>query len=110
MNGKQSLYVLLIHGGIALAVVVAATVLAFHGSLDAEAATAIFGAALGLAGGSASALAALGSAVNGKMTVTPEAVQAREVTLRQALASPAVGGAVDPRPDHADPQPGESSP
>lgn len=110
VNGKQSLYVLLIHGGIALAVVCAATLLAYHGALDAEAATAIFGAALGLAGGSASALAALGSAVNGKMTVTPEAVQAREVTLRQALASPAIGGVVEPLPDHADVQPGQASP
>ena len=110
MNGKQSIYVMIVHGGIALAVVFAATILAYHGSLDAEAATAIFGAALGLAGGSASAIAALGSAVNGKMTVTPEAVQAREVTLRQALAAPAIGGSVSPLPDHADAQPGEPQP
>lgn len=89
MNGKQSLYVLLVHGGIAAVVVLASTLLAYHGSIDSQTVSVIYGAALGLAGASASAIATLGSAVNGKMTVTPEALQAREVTLRQAIATPA---------------------
>lgn len=93
MNGRQSLYVLLVHGGIAAIVVLAATMLAYHGSIDSQTVSVIYGAALGLAGASASAIATLGSAVNGKMTVTPESVQAREVTLRQAIAA-APGAAV----------------
>lgn len=89
VNAKQSLYVLALHGAIALAVVIAATVLAFHGALDAEAATAIFGAAIGLAGGSASSLGALAGAVNGKSTITEASLAQRESTLRTALVAAA---------------------
>lgn len=88
MNGKQALYVMALHGTIALAVVIAATVLAFHGSLDAEAATAIFGAAIGLAGGSASALGTLAGAINGKAVVSTESLADMQATTRAAMAAP----------------------
>lgn len=82
MSNRQPLVVLAIHGGIALVVVLCVTALAWHGSLDAEAATALFGTAVGLAGGSASSIGALAQAVNGKATVS-------DATLRQAMRSPA---------------------
>ena len=81
MNPKQSLYVLILHGSIALVVIVAVSALTWHGSLDAEAATALFGTAVGLAGGSSAAVGALTQAINGKATVS-------DATLRQAIATP----------------------
>lgn len=93
VNGRQALYVMALHGTIALAVVIAATVLAFHGSLDAEAATAIFGTAVGLAGGSASALGALGSVVNGKSVVTQQMLAEQGATNRTAIVSAAASPA-----------------
>lgn len=79
MNPKQSMIILGFHGGVAVVVVLAATLLCFHGSLDASAVTAIYGAAIGLAGGASSALGSLSSAVNGKATVS-------DATLRQAIS------------------------
>lgn len=79
MNQRTSLIVLGFHGGIAVVVVLAATILCYHGTLDAAAVTAIYGAAIGLAGGASSALGSLSSAVNGKATVS-------DATLRQAIS------------------------
>lgn len=87
MNGKQTLYVMLLHGGVAVAVIFGATLLAFHGSLDSPTVAVIYGAALGLAGGSASAVAAVGSAINGKNTVSSDVLASHETTLRQAIAT-----------------------
>lgn len=98
MSGKQTLIVMGLHGGIALAVIIAGTVLALKGAIDAQTVSVLFGAALGAAGASASSIAALGAAVNGKMTITPEASAQREETLRQAIASP---NAPQPSPDDA---------
>lgn len=81
MNPKQTLYVLVVHGCVAAVVILGASVLAYHGSIDGEALTAIYGAALGFAGASSGAIAAVGQAVNGKATVSDE-------TLRQAMSSP----------------------
>lgn len=81
MNARQSLYVLVLHGSIAFVVIIAVAALTWHGSLDAEAATALFGTAVGLAGGSSAAVGALSGAINGKATVS-------DATLRQAIATP----------------------
>lgn len=78
MNARQSMIILGFHGGIAVVVVFAATILCYHGTLDAAAVTAIYGAAIGLAGGASSALGSLAGAVNGKATVS-------DATLRQAI-------------------------
>lgn len=63
------------HFAMALAIVVAATVLTALHDLDAQAAVAIYGAAIGLVGGSAAALGAIGSAVNGKSVVDPNTLK-----------------------------------
>jgi hypothetical protein len=87
MGSRAPVYVLALHGAIALSVVVAATVLCFHGSLDAAATTGIIGAALGLAGGASSSLGSLGAVVNGHSITSPEAETQREVTLRAAMGA-----------------------
>lgn len=66
---RMPLLILLTHFLLSLAIVVAATVLAALHVLDPQACVAIFGAAIGLVGGSASALGALGSAINGKTAI-----------------------------------------
>lgn len=96
VNGKQALYVMILHGATALSVVIAATVLSFHGSLDAEAATAIFGAAIGLAGGSAAALGTLSSAVNGKSVVSTESLADMQRTTRAAMSTPGAAPVAGP--------------
>lgn len=68
--GRQQLLVLGLHATVGLLVIIAATVLTALHDLDAQAAVALFGAAVGLAGGSAGAVAALGTAVNGKSIVS----------------------------------------
>lgn len=86
MQGRQQVYVLALHATVGLLVVVAATVLAALHDLDAQAAVAIFGAVIGLAGGSASSIAALGSTVNGKNVVTQETSNATQASLQAAVA------------------------
>ena len=93
MNGRQALYVMALHGSIALACVVAATVLGFHGSLDGQTVAVIFGTAVGLAGGSASSLGALGSVVNGKSVVSAQMLAEQGATARTAIVSAAASPA-----------------
>jgi hypothetical protein len=51
---------LIVHAVLALALIGAATVLAWHGTIDGQALTAILGTAVGLVGGSAGTLAVVG--------------------------------------------------
>lgn len=96
MNTRQTLYLLTIHAGIAIVVVAAATVLSFHGNIDAQTVSVIFGAVLGIAGASAASLATLGAAVNGKAVLSNEMMQQREQTMQQAVS----GLASSPPADH----------
>lgn len=99
MTTKQTLYLLTVHGALAGLVVVAVTVLSFHGSIDAQTVSVVYGAVLGIAGASAASLATLGAAVNGKTVLTNETLQQREQTMQQAVsglaASPAADRAID---------------
>lgn len=70
------------HAVLAVVVVVSATVLAAFDVLDSSSVTVIYGAALGFAGGTASSLGSLTTAVNGKATMS-------DATLRQAIGQPA---------------------
>jgi hypothetical protein len=88
LTGRFSLYLLGMQAGLAVIVVVSATVLGVYGALDSSSLTAIYGAALGFAGGASSSLGALSQAVNGKATIS-------DAALRQAMASP-------PHPPQAD--------
>lgn len=90
MNARASLYVMLLHGGISIIVVLAATVLAFHGSLDAPTVSVIYGAAIGLAGGTAGSLATLGQAVNGKSTMRDEVLHHAIKSMQESQPTPPV--------------------
>ena len=107
MSGRQSLYVLGFHGAIAFACVVCATVLGWQGTLDASAITAIFGAALGFAGGAAASQGSLGAAINGKATVPVAALADRETTLRTAMAAAASSPSREIELEDAPPRGGE---
>lgn len=74
------------HFAMALAIVVAATVLTALHDLDAQAAVAIYGAAIGLVGGSAAALGAVNSAVNGKSVVDPALL--RDTIAQLGISAP----------------------
>ena len=87
MTTRQQVIPLVVHGGIVALAVLAVTVLGFHGSLDAQAVTAVLGAAIGFAGASAASQGALSTAVNGKSTISTEALGQREVTLRAAMGA-----------------------
>ena len=56
MNGKQTLYVLAAQAAVATVTIIGATVLGWHGSLDSATIAAIYGAVIGLVGGSAGTL------------------------------------------------------
>lgn len=60
MTPNAQAWTLAIHAVIALALIGAASVLAWHGDIDAQAITGIFGAVIGLVGGSAGTLAVVG--------------------------------------------------
>lgn len=89
MNVRQSLYIQIMHGVIVVIVVIAATILAYNGTLDSATVAVIFGAAVALAGGSAQSLGSLGQTVNGKSMVSDAALANRETTLRTAMAAAA---------------------
>jgi hypothetical protein len=65
VNGRQQLYVLLVHAVLSVFVVVAVTVLAILHDLEPQAVTTLFGVAVGLVGGSAGSLAVVGFVTNG---------------------------------------------
>lgn len=89
MSAKQSLYLQAIHAGIVVAVLVSVTVLGVQGTLASDSLIAVYGAAIGFAGASASQLGALGQAINGKTTITEGAIAEREATLRTAMVAAA---------------------
>ncbi len=87
MPGSRSqTYVLGLHMVVGVLVIVAATVLAALHDLDAQAAVAIYGAAIGLAGGSAGSLAMLGTTINGKSVVTQETMSAMAANLERTVS------------------------
>jgi hypothetical protein len=65
---------LIVHAVIALALIGVAAVLAWHGTIDGQALTAILGTAVGLVGGSAGTLAVVGfqQSPPGSPTVTAQ--------------------------------------
>lgn len=75
LTGKQSLYAIGSQVLIASLTIVAATVLGYAGKIEGEAITALFGMAIGLAGGTA---AVASSAAGQTPTATPMRVTTRE--------------------------------
>ncbi len=99
VSARQSLFGTLAYLGLALAVVISATLLGLQGTLDPQALTAILTGALGFAGGASVASGTLGQAVNGKASVPLAYFADRETTLRSAFAASAES------PSHAVPPP-----
>ena len=95
MSAKHSLYLQGLHAGIVLAVLISVTVLGVQGTLASDSLIAVYGAAIGFAGASASQLGALGQAINGKAVVSNDAIADRETTLRTALSAAAAAPAHD---------------
>lgn len=93
MTARHSLVLQGIHAGIVIAVLVSVTVLGVQGTLASDSLIAVYGAAIGFAGASASQLGALGQAVNGKAIVSHEALADREATLRTAMVASAAAPA-----------------
>lgn len=75
----------LIHATVALVIILAASILAALHDLDGQTVAAIFGAAVGMLGGSASSLGTLYSAVNGKSVLSAEVMANRETTMRETV-------------------------
>ena len=88
MRLSPQTFVLFAHAGMGLAIVTAATVLGALHDLDAQAVVAIYGAAIGLVGGSAAALGSLAGAVNGKAVV--ETATLSNAIDKLAASSPTV--------------------
>lgn len=89
MTGRQNLVQLCVYGAIVLATVVGAIVLGVQGSISEAAVTAIFGAAIGFAGGSAASGSTLYAVVNGKSVVTPQLVAEQGANTRTAIIAAA---------------------
>ncbi len=85
MGPKSQTGIIALHAGIGVLVIAGATVLAALHVLDAQATVAIYGAVIGLAGGSAASIAALGTTVNGKSVVTAEQAAAQSANLEAAV-------------------------
>lgn len=105
MSARHSLYLQAIHAGIVVAVLISVTVLGVQGTLASDSLIAVYGAAIGFAGASASQLGALGQAINGKQTISNEAISEREATLRTAMVAAGAAPAhevapIQPEPPH----------
>jgi hypothetical protein len=85
-KGSQQTYVLVLHAVVAILSIAAVTVLVALHDLEAQAAVAIFGTAIGLAGGSASAVASLGASVNGKSVVSEGILERVHETVQAAVS------------------------
>jgi hypothetical protein len=107
VSGRQTIYIQLIHGGIAFVVIVAATVLAALHDLDPATVVALFGAAVGFAGGTSVATGALAQAVNGKAVMTEHAISEREATLTRSINALANSSPTPPGGNPIIPQPPE---
>lgn len=75
LSGKQSLYAIGAQVVVAVITIIAATVLGYAGKIEGEAITALFGMAIGLAGGTA---AVASSAAGQTPTATPMQVRTPE--------------------------------
>lgn len=118
MSSRYQLAILLLHALIAILVVSAATVLlALHDPLS-PAIMGLFGAIIGLAGGSAGSLALMGQTINGKSVVSTDAMGALTGQLkattdylagaRQTIDASTIAGGrrvADPPPVSATPPP-----
>ncbi len=82
VSGRQGMVTALVHAGVAALAIVCATVLAAFDKLDPQAVVALFGAAIGLAGGVGAAvsnLAGNGRGGNGRNRRPPAAGGRRQV-------------------------------
>lgn len=89
MTTRQSLTVQGMHAAIVLASILAVTALGINGTLDGQSVVAVLAAAIGFAGASSSQIGTLAQAVNGKATMSNEAMADREATLRTAMVAAA---------------------
>lgn len=105
MTPRQNLVQLGVYGAIVLATVVGAIVLGVQGSISEAAVTAIFGAAIGFAGGSAASGSTLYTVVNGKSVVTPQYLAEQGATQRTAIVAAAgqAAATVEPVVPHEPP-------
>ncbi len=85
MTGRVAYAGAFVHAVVALTIIVAASILAALHDLDGQTVAAIFGAAIGVVGGSASSLGTLYTAVNGKSVLSAEALASHETTLRETV-------------------------
>lgn len=91
---RQNLVQLGVYGAIVGLTVVGAIILGWQGSISEAAITAIFGAAVGFAGGSAASGSTLYAVVNGKSVVTPQLIAEQGANTRTAIIA---ASASDPR-------------
>jgi uncharacterized protein (UPF0333 family) len=77
LTGHQSLYSIAAQVLVAVITIIAATVLGYAGKIEGEAITALFGMAIGLAGGTAAVVSHASSA---QATSTPTRITTREGT------------------------------
>lgn len=85
VTARHTMIVLGVHGAVALAIIISATVLGVQGTLDASALTALYAGLLGFVASAASSIGSLGAAVNGKTVLSQGDMAAREATLRTAI-------------------------
>jgi hypothetical protein len=109
VTGKQSLVQLCVYGAIALAAVLGAVILGYHGTLNSDAVAAILTGALALAGASAAGQGAVYQAVNGKSVVTPQLIAEQGASQRTAIVAAAAGTAADVTPVEPTPPPAEDA-
>ncbi len=93
VTGRQSLVQLCVYGAIALAAVMGAVILGYHGTLNSDAVAAILTGALALAGASAASQGAIYQAVNGKSVVTEQLLSEQGANQRTAIVAAAGGNA-----------------
>lgn len=84
-----------VYGVIVFTTVIGAILLGWQGTISEAAVTAIFGAAVGFAGGAAAGQGAVYTAVNGKSVVTPQLIAEQGANVRTALVAAAGSPARD---------------
>lgn len=89
VTARQNLVQLGVYGLVVLSTVIGAIILGWQGTLDSAAVTAIFGAAVGFAGGSAASGSTLFAVVNGKSVVTPQLLAEQGATTRTSIIAAA---------------------
>lgn len=84
---------LVVYGIIVLSSVVGATLLGYNGSISEAAITAIYGAAIGFAGGAGIGASSLYTVINGKSLVSPQYLAEQGASTRTAIVAAAAGDA-----------------